>query len=90
MQSSQRSQPDHLFLMAPEELAGLTLCMQIIAPREGYRIGGGGGGGSVSPGGCICSASSAHSFLRNKFPNPDLPQALLCVIKSPDPHFTSS
>lgn len=47
-------------------------------------------GGSVSPGGCICSASSAHSFLRNKFPDPDLPQALLCVIKSPDPHSTSS
>ena len=52
--------------------------------------GGEGVRNSVSPRGYICSASSAHFFLRNKLPNPDLPQALSCVIKSPDPCFTAS
>lgn len=88
--SSQRSHSDHLSLMAPGKLAGLTLSMQNIAPRKGYGTGVRGEGDSVSPRGYICSASSAHFFLRNKLPNPDLPQALSCVIKSPDPCFAAS
>ena len=43
--SSQRSHSDHLSLMAPGKLAGLTLSMQNIAPRRRYGTGVVGGGG---------------------------------------------